>query len=261
MRAGQRYKMESEQKNWDEIVFEQRNKSYGAYVLRGIYNRYLTIAALTVILLFLIFMVILNYSSINKKQVHRTREIKIINYNELTEPPSIEKAYAPPKKVAVKQPEIEKYVEPEVVKEEIVEPEIIEKEDEIKEVDDPVESSEYADDTENSEGIGTDSPVESEFDVNPGFPGGSGSLYDWIAQNLRYPVAAKRMGIEGTVIVGFMIDENGRIYDVTILESLHRLCDLEAMRLVKIMPLWVPGIKQGIKIRGRHSVEIPFILK
>jgi hypothetical protein len=69
--------MESEQKNWDEIVFEQRNKSYGAYVLRGIYNRYLTIAALTVILLFLIFMVILNYSSINKKQVNRTGKSRL----------------------------------------------------------------------------------------------------------------------------------------------------------------------------------------
>jgi periplasmic protein TonB len=253
--------MESEQKNWNEIIFEQRNKRYGAYVLRGIYTRYLTISALTVILIFLIFMALINYAGINKKQTHRTREIRIINYNELTEPPSIEKAYAPPKKVAVKQPEVEKYVEPEVVKEEIVEPEITEKEDEIKVIDNSEESSEYANDTGNSEGIGTGGPVGSVFDINSQFPGGSGSFYDWIAQNLRYPVAAKRMGIEGTVIVGFMIDENGRIYDVTILESLHRLCDLEAMRLVKIMPLWVPGIKQGVKIRGRHSVEIPFMLK
>ncbi len=253
--------MESEQKNWDEIIFEQRNKRYGAYVLRGIYTRYLATAALTVILLFLIFMVVLNYSSINKKQVYRAREIRIINYNELTEPPSIEKRYAPPKKVAVKPPEVEKNVEPEVVKEEIAEPEIKEKEDEIKEVDDPAESPEYAGDTESSECIETGEPVDSVFDINQGFPGGSGSFYDWISQNLRYPVAAKRMGIEGKVIVGFMIDENGKIYDVTILESLHRLCDLEAMRLVKIMPLRVPGIEQGVKIRGRHSVEIPFILK
>jgi protein TonB len=253
--------MESNEKNWDEIIFEHRFKKYGAYVLRGIYTRYLTISAFAVIFVFLVFMAFINYSGINKKQVNRTREIKVINYNELTEPPSIEKAYAPPKKVAVKQPEVEKHVEPEVVKEEIVEPEIKEKVDEIKEVDDPVESYEYTDDTENSEGIGADGFVESVFDVNPGFPGGSGSLYDWIEQNLRYPLAAKRMGIEGKVVVGFMIDENGRIYDVTILESLHRLCDLEAMRLMKIMPLWVPGIKNGVKIRGRHSVEIPFILK
>lgn len=253
--------MESEQKNWDEIIFEQRNKRYGAYVLRGIYNRYLTIAALTVIMVFLIFMVILNYSSINKKQTHTTREIRIINYNELTEPPSIERAYAPPKKVAVKQPEVEKYVEPEVVKEEIVEPEITEKVEEIKEVDNPVESSEHTDDTENSEGIGTDGPVESAFDVNPGFPGGSGSLYDWIAQNLRYPVAAKRMGIEGTVIVEFTVDEHGNVSEATILESLHRLCDREALRLVKIMPPWAPGIRNGRRTGGRHVVEIPFILK
>lgn len=246
---------------WEEIIFERRNKDYGAYLLRYNYSRRLTASALAVITIFLLCLLVVNIFSDNKKKDHKTREILIINYNELTEPPSIERSYVPLKQVAVKQPEAEKHVKPEVVKEEIAEPEITEEEDEIKEVVNPVESYEYTEDTENPEGIETDGPVEPVFDINPQFPGGSGSFYYWIEQNLRYPAAAKRMGIEGKVIVGFMIDENGRIYDVTILKSLHRLCDLEAMRLVRIMPLWVPGIKQGMKIRGRHSVEIPFIIK
>jgi protein TonB len=242
--------------SWDEIIFEHMNKDYGAYLLRYNYPRYLTISALAVILIFLLFMIGINSSGINKKQTHRIREIKVISYNELSEPPPIEKTYVPQKKVAVKPPEIQKYVAPVVVKEEIEEPEEIPLVEEVKDV--PVETTEDANGTESSEGVENGEPV---FDVNPEFPGGGGSFKDWLAQNLRYPVAAKRMGIEGTVVVEFMVNEYGEISDITIQESLHRLCDKEAIRLVRIMPPWVPGIKRGITTRGRHSVEIPFIIK
>ena len=245
--------------NWEEIIFENRNKAYGAYLLRHNYPYYLTISALAVISIFLLCMIILNETGVNKKQTHNVREIKIISYKELSEPPSIEKTYVPQKKVAKKQPEIEKYVAPKVVKEEIEEPKGIVTVEEIK--DTPVETSETSNDTESSEGVEDAEPAEPVFDINPSFPGGGGSFNDWLAQNLRYPAAAKRMGIEGSVVVGFTVDENGDISDISIVESLYKLCDREAMRLIKIMPPWVPGVKNGITSKGRHTLEIPFILK
>jgi protein TonB len=247
--------------SWEELVFEHRNKDYGAFYLRYNYPRYLTISALVVIAIFLTFMIGLHNSRNGKKQKYEFKKVNILNYKELSSPPPIEKTSAPQKKVAVKKQEVEKYEAPVVVKEEIEEPEEVVIVEEIQEVITPVESTEESDDTESSEGFETDVPSEPVFDINPRFPGGGGSFLDWLDQNLRYPVAAKRMGIEGKVIVEFIIDENGRISDVSIYESLHRLCDREAIRLVKIMPVWIPGVKNGVKIRGKHTLEIPFVIK
>ena len=249
-------------KTWEEIFFEHGNRDYGAYALRFQYPRYLTVSALIVILLFLTVMFGLNISRDKKEKAHYIKKILIMNYNELSEPPPIEKTYVPPplKQAVMKQEKIEKIVPPVVIQEEIVEPEEEIIEEEAKEVIDSTDSLEESD---NSEGVETETeaPPEPFFDINPAFPGGGGSLMDWLDKNLRYPAAAKRMGIEGTVIVEFLVDENGKISEVAIFESLHRLCDREAIRLVKIMPLWIPGIKNGIKIRGKHVLEIPFIIK
>lgn len=250
---------ETKANTWEEIIFEHRNKTYGAYLLRYNYPSYLTFSALLVISIFLLLMIGFNISRVNKKQTHIIKEITVISYNELSEPPPIEKTYVPPKKVAKKQPEIEKYIAPEVVIEEIEEPEEIVIVEEVEEI--PEETSEESEDTESIDGDESSEPVEPVFDINPAFPGGGGSFEDWLAQHLRYPIAAKRMGIEGTVIVGFFVNEHGDISDIRIEESLHRLCDREAMRLVRIMPPWVPGVKRGMTAGGRHFVEIPFILK
>jgi protein TonB len=68
------------------------------------------------------------------------------------------------------------------------------------------------------------------------------------------------MGVEGRVVVEFFVDENGKICDPTIKESLHRLCDNEAMRLVSSMPDWIPGEKNGIKNRQKYTLPVPFVL-
>ncbi len=251
----------SRKDTWEEIVFENRNRAYGAYLLRHNYPVYLTVSALSVILLFLIIIIGLNIKREKKAPVYNIRKVQIIDYNELSSPPPVKKKYVPPKKAAVKPPEVKKYVPPVVTPEEIIEPEEIVTVEEIKEITPVVEPLEDPD-TAESDGLESDGPPEPFFDVNPSFSGTGGITFeDWLAQNLRYPAAAKRMGIEGTVIVEFTVDEHGNVSDATILESLHRLCDREALRLVRIMPPWAPGIRNGRKTGGRHVVEIPFIIK
>ena len=248
----------SNRDNWEEIVFENRNRAYGAYLLRHNYPVYLTVSALSVISLFLVIIIGLNIKKEKKAPAYNMKYEQITDYTELSSPPPVKKKYVPPKKAAVKPPEVKKYVPPIVTPKEIVEPEEIVTVEEIKEITPIVEPVEEAE-TE-SEGV-EDGPPEPFFDVNPSFRGGGITFEDWLARNLRYPVAAKRMGIEGTVIVEFTVDEYGNVSDATILESLHRLCDREALRLVRIMPPWAPGIRNGRRTGGRHVVEIPFILK
>lgn len=250
----------SNQDNWEEIVFENRNRAYGAYLLRHNYPVYLTVSALFVILLFLITVIGLNIKKEKKAPAYNIKQVLITDYNELSAPPPVKKKYVPPKKAAVKPPEAKKYIPPVVTPEKIIEPEEIVTVEEIRET---IPVAEPADETEGteSEGDESDGPPEPFFDVDPSFRGGGITFEDWLAQNLRYPVAAKRMGIEGTVIVEFTVDEYGNVSDPTILESLHRLCDREALRLVGIMPPWFPGIRNGRRTGGRHVIEIPFILK
>lgn len=252
---------------WEEIVFEHRNKDYGAYVLRYNYPRYLTISALIVISIFLIFMAGMNKSESNNKQEHKFKKVTVVGYTELSAPPPIEKIYVPPKKtppkkppkeppkkVVVQQPKVEKYVVPIVTQEEIEEPEEMITVAEAKEIIDSTDNSD-----ENTETV-VAAQSEPAFDINPGFPGGRMSFKDWLKKHLKYPAAAKRMGIEGNVIVGFLVDKNGKISEVSIIESLHRLCDREAMRVVKLMPAWIPGVKKGKIIGGKHTLEIPFVI-
>ena len=254
-----RQMIKSNQDNWEEIVFENRNRAYGAYLLRHNYPVYLSVSALSVILLFLIIVIGLNIKKEKKAQAYNLKYVQITDYNELSAPPPVKKKYVPPKKAAVKPPEVKKYIPPIVTPEKIIEPEEFVTVEKIKEITPIVESVEETESTE-SEGV-EDGPPAPFFDINPSFRGGGITFEDWLAQNLRYPVAAKRMGIEGTVIVEFTVDEHGNVSEATILESLHRLCDREALRLVKIMPPWAPGIRNGRRTGGRHVVEIPFILK
>jgi protein TonB len=102
--------------------------------------------------------------------------------------------------------------------------------------------------------------VVSDVTRNPEFPGGKEAMMAWLASHLKYPAAAKRMGIEGKVVVAFMVDENGKISDTSIVVSLHRLCDREAIRLVKSMPDWTPGERSGVKSAVECSISVLFDL-
>lgn len=68
------------------------------------------------------------------------------------------------------------------------------------------------------------------------------------------------MGIQGIVIVEFTVDIKGHISEASVVQSLHRACDTEALRLVNSMPAWTPGEANGEKISGKRKLTIPFIL-
>lgn len=252
---------------WEETVFEHRNREYGAYLLRYNYPFYLTISALIVIILFLAGMVGLQISNHKKSQVQEIRRVRVINYNELSAPPPIEKIYVPQKpQVIVEQAKVEKYVAPVVVEEEVEEPEEMMTMEEVREDLASTDNSIEASDGEGTVFIVAAPPVE-EIEVEPvftgkppEFPGGETALSKWLSENLKYPSVAQRMGIEGKVVVEFIVGENGKISDARIKESLHRLCDKEAVRLVNSMPDWSPAEENGIKISLQYTLTVPFVL-
>lgn len=93
------------------------------------------------------------------------------------------------------------------------------------------------------------------------FPGGMQSLFQFIGSNLQYPVEAQDSGIQGRVVVQFLVEKSGEISDIKLRRSVHPLCDKEALRVVKMMPKWYPAKMKGQLVRVNYILPIIFRLK
>ena len=94
----------------------------------------------------------------------------------------------------------------------------------------------------------------------PAFPGGEQGLLDFIGTNVRYPEEAKKQGISGKVFVGFVVETDGSVSNVKVLQGIGGGCDEEAVRVVKMMPNWIPGEASGEKVRVMYMIPINFRL-
>ena len=95
----------------------------------------------------------------------------------------------------------------------------------------------------------------------PEFPGGEMKLLEYIAMNVRYPDIARQKGISGRVFVTFVVEPDGSISNVGILKGIGSSCDQEAYRVVKAMPKWKPGEKDGKKVRVSYMLPVNFMLR
>lgn len=97
-------------------------------------------------------------------------------------------------------------------------------------------------------------------EVMPEFPGGTAALMQFLTANMVYPEIAKTNGIEGMVVIGFMISEKGTISDVQVKRSVHAALDEEAIRVVKSMPAWKPGTTGGKPVAVEMTLPLSFKL-
>nr|WP_293834843.1 TonB family protein [uncultured Arsenicibacter sp.] len=121
--------------------------------------------------------------------------------------------------------------------------------------------------TDKTEQKGTLTVIETRKDVftvvehQPEFVGGMKALSAYVNDNLNYPEAAKRAGVEGKVFLSFVVDKEGGIHDVNVLKGLGFGCDEAAIRLVSRMPAWKPGRQDGKSVAVRYNIPIQFTLK
>jgi protein TonB len=255
----------SETTSWDEIVFEYRNKEYGAYPLRYSYPNIVSVSAVIVISVFLATMI--GRQILKEEIAQREKTVKVIHYTELEQPPPIERIEVQAPKVAAR------YEAPKVVAEEPEEEQDFMTINEVRGMLDampeeiPTGNETAQEVVEVIEVIPPPEPVpepEPEPVIiikPPEFPGGVEALQKWMGRHLEYPSMAVRMGIEGSVVVEFTVDVDGKISDITVVKTLHKLCDKEAIRLVKSMPDWTPGnAGSGVKVTATVTLPIRFIL-
>lgn len=104
--------------------------------------------------------------------------------------------------------------------------------------------------------LSTDKAVERQ----PEFPGGLGAFMGHIARNVRYPWICKELKVQGKVMVGFVVEKDGSVSNVTVLKKVHANLDTEAVRVVKSSPRWTPGVVEGQPARVQMAVTVTFKL-
>lgn len=268
--------------DWVDLVFEGRNKAYGAYRLRKSTTKRNILAMVAVVILLVVAFIILtvkNFVDEQRAKVAMTQVAELTNYKQ------------PEKKAEVKQKKIE--VEPERVVERVKSSikftaPVIKKDDEVKpdeelKTQDELMSTKTAigtfDVTGNDDANGEilkakdviaepEPPKHEEenkvFDIveqQPLFPGGPAALMKYLSENTKYPVVAQENGVQGRVTVQFVVEKDGSISDVHVLRGVDPSLDKEAVRVVKSMPRWTPGKQNGITVRVNYRVPVLFRLQ
>lgn len=272
---------------WVDMVFAGKNKEYGAYQLRkGTSGR--NIKALLILVIaaalvggFLAWKVIEQKQAEEQQAYMEAMELANLQKQAKKEEKKKEtvKPKIEPKKEIPVARETQKFTAPVIKKDELVK-----EENQVKQMDKL--DDKVAVGTENKEGV-KDRRVEAVrndiatvapppppapkpevstkvFDVveeMPSFPGGNGALMSYLNGNTKYPVVAQENGVQGKVIISFVVERDGSISDVRVARSVDPSLDREAQRVVKSMPRWTPGKQNGQTVRVKYTVPVVFRLQ
>jgi len=254
--------MKTQIKNLDDVVFEKRNKNYGAYYLRKAYSKFLscglsvTIGAVSLIVLipFLVY-----------KQAHSVNIDKDVSAEfiiaDLPKPIVLPPPPPPPDTRSLERRM--RLTTPILVKEDVdnmLNQDII---NDQPQSDDPVITGgeETPVEKKQPEVIEPALPPFTPLQVEPSFEGGEGKLFEWLGKNIVYPPDAIQVGIEGTVVVIFVVEKDGSITNAQLLKKIGGGCDEEVLRIMKIMPKWKPGIQNSVHVRVQFILPVRFNLE
>lgn len=258
---------------WCNLVFEGKNKQYGAYRMRQESGRRHTTALLVTLL---IAAVGFSLPALMKMVVKQNTQDAMVEVTTLTKLPPAEVK----NNDVIKKPDLPP---PPPLKSTIkFTPPVIKKDEEVRE-EDEIKSQEeltqaktaisIADVKGNDEVNGADiadlreiaqeAPVEEDkpfisVEQMPQFPGGMDAMIKYIYSHIRYPQIALENGIQGRVTLQFVVGTDGNITDIKVLAGIDRVCNEEAVRVIESMPRWIPGKQNGKAVRVLFTVPVIF---
>ena len=106
-----------------------------------------------------------------------------------------------------------------------------------------------------------DDSIYNKVEVMAEYPGGFEKMAEFLGKNIVYPEEAKEKNIQGTVLVSFVVEKNGKITDAKVVRGIGGGCDEEALRVVNAMPKWKPGKQNGKNVRVQFALPIKFKLQ
>src|SRR5574344_749644 len=271
-------KLDLMSKDWCDMIFESKNQQYGAYSLRGSSAKRHNLSVFWVIIIALLAFSV-------------PRLISLVAPNKKVENTAIT-ALSKLKDAEVKQKDKQKIVEvkpqePQALKSsvkftapvikkdnEVNEEEEIKSQDQLMDAKGSISIADVKGNDENGKDIADVKKIvvqekapeepEKSFEVveqMPTKPGGQSALFEYLSKHIRYPVIAEENGIQGRVIVTFVVEKDGSITDVRGVKSVDPSLDKEAKRVVSSMPNWIPGKQNGSAVRVKFTVPVTFRLQ
>lgn len=263
---------------WLDLVFADRNKTYGAYELRQHYSSRLILALFIASSLFVSAVA----GPLVYKQLFKS-DTRVDQPYDLPDEPSVDVILAPkePPKSVAKAAAPPAAAEPIKTKKFVtfkpVPPDqVVEEAPTVKELTTAAIGSENVDGKltnpgENIDilpvgpagGDGKDGTEVSNLpfeivEVMPSFPGGESAFGKFLGKNIRYPSAASEASIHGKVYVSFIVERDGTLTDITVERGIGYGCDEEVIRVMKRAPKWTPGIQNGKPVRVKYTVPVAF---
>lgn len=266
---------------WADIVFENRNKVYGAYQLRrttGKRNIWSMVFVAAVAAVAYVGLAAYNsYQEAQKAKFEAEMEASLL---EAKKEAKVEKKTEAPKIEKVQQVEKVKssiaFTPPVIKKDSEVKPEEeMKTQDELKETKTAIGAFDVKGNDEAGgtvlkavEEIATPEPPKQDEEQNkifevveqqPSFP--NGSVNGWLSEHIKYPVVAAENGIQGRVVVQFVVEKDGSVSQVKVVRGVDPSLDKEAVRVISSMPKWIPGKQNGVSVRSRFTVPVTFRLQ
>jgi protein TonB len=269
----------------EEILFEHKNKTFGAYYLRKNKKNYILIGFLHAILATFIFTLQVFFkkwiSNSDSNTDTKSVVVNIINFEELAPPPSIERPNIQINKVAYNSNV--RFTEPIIKKDELVrDMSLPPTQSELKTYNPGLQDFKGNDSLHYSGNLvpifSNDSNKENDSEKHkpklpdkdkeeevfhivekmPMFPGGEIEMLKFLANNIQYPKEAIQLGIEGKVFIQFTVDKNGNIKDAKVVKGIGGGCENEALRVINMMPAWEPGMINNKAVSVKFVIPITF---
>ncbi len=277
-------------REWNDLIFADKNKDFGAYQIRKKSDRRHNMAMLymligLVVVCFLVF-------GLNKYSAYRAEQAALELQEQREKMMAAQLAEQQQEEEVEEEPEEQKFEQPEVqVPEEVLatvqvtQIAIVDADkvkNEVMDMDAQKEDNtargvvtqEGSDDADKFQAVQEqvvvkepepEKPKEEEIFVaveqQAEFPGGQAALMKWLSTNIRYPESAQQNDVQGRVIVKFVVEKDGSIGAATILKGVDKDLDREALRVVKKMPKWQPGKNNGVAVRSYFNLPVVFKLQ
>ncbi len=272
-------------KEWRDLIFEGKNKDFGAYKMRqasdGRHNKaFIIVVIALVVISAIIFSVVKVQEEIAKRELMAQAQQAEMAQMDMDEPEEIEEVEeieievpdTPPEEILNQQKMTEIAIVPD---------DQVSEEDEVKSQTDLEQNTAIAgaldfddgtDDiskiTEQKVEIIQEKPKEEKkeqvfrhVEQMPEFPGGEAALMKYINDNIRYPVMAIENGVQGRVTVQFVVTKDGSVGNVTVLRGVDRNLDEEAVRVCKTLPKFIPGKQNGQPVNVWFTLPVTFRLE
>ena len=249
----------------DDLLFQKRNKDYGAYKLRKRYNS-VVVFSLLIASLIVSAAVILTFvfTPSEDNVLVGTGNFAQIDIENLETPP--EQIYVPPSPPppqSVHVEEVQKYVPPDVVDSvPVLEKAPLSTDEYMNQTTNPKVDDNGTGNGDNSmgqEGTATNEPFAL-VEVMPAFKGGGLEKFrEWVSKRTNYPEAAIKKKIRGTVFLTFIVEKDGSVSHVTVVKGVDPLLDEEAVKAISESPKWTPGLQRGQPVRVRYSIPLNFL--